>query len=50
MSRGRQLQLLAICLSLLVAYAIAAPQDATKHANIERLSLDELDQQLQVRE
>lgn len=48
MASTRRLGLLALVLSLLAVVAIAAPQDATKHALAESLSLEELDEQLQV--
>ena len=40
---------LLLAVSLLVAYAAAAPQNATTASMVESLSLDELDEQLQVK-
>lgn len=37
------------CVSLCAALVAAAPQEATKDALVANLSLDELDEQLQVR-
>lgn len=48
MASTRRLGFIALGLSLLVLGAIAAPQDATKHSLAESLSLEELDEQLQV--
>lgn len=48
MASMRRLGLFALGLSVLVAGVIAAPQDVTKHSLTESLSLDELDEQLQV--
>jgi hypothetical protein len=48
-STRRRLGLLALGVSLFVAVATAAPQDATKHALADSLSLETLDEQLQVR-
>ena len=35
-------------MAIFVGLALAAPQDATKHAALESLSLEALDEQLQV--
>lgn len=48
MANTRRIGLLALSLGLLAGVALAAPQEATKHALSESLSLEELDEQLQV--
>lgn len=48
MALTRRLLTATVCISLFAALAASAPQDATKHALAENLSLDQLDEQLQV--
>lgn len=49
MAPTRRVLTATLCVSFFAALAFSAPQDATKHALAENLSLEQLNEQLQVR-